>query len=65
MEPTHVKITAEELETIQPKERSLVLDPIIIATFGDIASELRIYINSLCRATGYTFQSKPQSDPVD
>ena len=47
MEPVQVKITAEELETIQPKERSLVLYPIVIATFGDIASELRIYINSL------------------
>ncbi len=62
METPHVKITAEELETVQPKERSLVLDPIVIATFGDIASQLRAYINSLCRATGYTCQSKPQSD---
>jgi hypothetical protein len=62
METPNVKITAEELETVQPKERSLVLDPIVIATFGDLASQLRTYINSLCKATGYTSQSKPQSD---
>jgi hydroxymethylpyrimidine/phosphomethylpyrimidine kinase len=62
MEKSNVKITAEELETVQPKERSLVLDPIVIATFGDLASQLRAYINCLCKATGCTFQSKPQSD---
>jgi hypothetical protein len=62
MEKTDVKPTAEELETVQPKERSLVLDPIVIATFGDLAGQLRAYINSLCKATGYTSPSKPQSD---
>ena len=62
METTQVKITAEELETVQPKERSLVLDPIVVATFGDLAHQLRVYISSLCKATGYTSQSKPQSD---
>jgi len=65
MESTAVKISAEELEAIQAKERPLVLDPIVIATFGDIAIDLRHYLNSLCKATGYTYQSKPQSDPDD
>lgn len=65
MEPNNVKITAEELETVQPKERSLVLDPIVIATFGDLAIQLKTYLNSLYRATGYTSLSKPQSDPDD
>lgn len=65
MEPSNVKITAEELETVQPKERSLVLDPIVVATFGDLAIQLKAYINSLCRVTGYTSQSKPQSDLDD
>ena len=65
MATTAVKITAEELETVQPKERSLVLDPIVIATFGDLAIQLKTYLNSLCRATGYTSLSKPQSDPDD
>jgi hypothetical protein len=65
MEKGDVKISAEELETVQPKERSLKLDPIVIATFGDLAKGLQAYINSLCRATGYTSQSKPQSDLDD
>ncbi len=62
MEQGNVKITAEELEAVQPRERPLILDPIVITTFGELASQLRTYINSLCRATGYTSQSKPQSD---
>jgi len=62
MEQGNVKITVEELEAVQPKERPLILDPIVITTFGELASQLRTYINSLCRATGYTSQSKPQSD---
>ena len=62
MEKADVKISVEELETVQPKERSLTLDPIVIATFGDLAIQMRAYLNSLCRATGYTCPSKPQSD---
>jgi hypothetical protein len=62
MEQGNVKITAEELEAVQPRERPLILDPIVITTFGELASQLRTYINSLCKATGYTSQSKPQSD---
>jgi hypothetical protein len=65
MEKSNVKITVEELEAIQPKERPLVLDPIVIATFGDLAKDLRMYISCLYKATGYTSQSKRQADLDD
>jgi len=62
MDKSNVKITVEELEAVQPKERPLVLDPIVIASFGDLAAQLRAYISCLYKATGYTSQSTPQSD---
>lgn len=62
---TNVKkeIRIEEIEAIQPKERPLYLEPIVIAHFGDICNELKQYINCLYKATGYTFPSKPQCGP--
>lgn len=62
MEPT-VSKSAEELEAIQPKERPLVLDPIVVATFGQLAQQLETYFNSVCRVTGYTSQSRQRSCP--
>ena len=62
-EETKKDVTVEEIEAVVPKVRALHLDPIIIATFGDLSNQMKDYLNYLYKATGYTFPSRPQVYP--
>ncbi len=57
------KVTAEEILDAERKERPLVLDPIVIASFGDFQAAFRKYLSYSCKDSGCTSQSKPPSDP--
>lgn len=67
MEKEEIKkdVTVEDIEAVTPKVRALQVDPIVIATFGDLSYQLKTYLNYLYKATGYTFPSKPQVGPGD
>lgn len=57
------KVTAEEILDAERKERPLVLDPIVIASFGDFQAAFRKYISYSCKDSGCTSQSRPPSGP--
>jgi hypothetical protein len=52
------------LDTAKPKQRPLILDPIVIASFGDFHIALKAQLSSLCKDSGCTSQSTPQSYPA-
>lgn len=51
------KVTEEEILETERKERPLVLDPIIIASFGDFQAAFKKYLSYLCKDSGCTSQS--------
>ncbi len=61
--PKESKVTAEEILDAERKERPLVLDPIVIASFGDFQAAFRKYLSYSCKAAGCTDQSMPPSGP--
>ena len=58
-----VKVTGEEILETERKERPLVLDPIIIASFGDFQAAFRKYLSYSYKDSGCTSQSAPPSGP--
>ncbi len=59
-----VPVSADEILEAERKERPLLLDPIVIASFGDFHAAFKTYLNySLCKVSGCTAQSKPPSVP--
>lgn len=46
------------------KPRILVVDPMIVAHFGDLLADLRKFLESRCSAPAGNVLSVPQSDPA-
>ena len=64
MEPhPEVKVTGEEILEAERKVRPLVLDPIIIASFGDFQAAFKKYLSYSYKDSGCTSQSTPPSGP--
>ena len=61
---TEIKVTAEEILESERKERPLVLDPIVIASFGDFRLAFLKYLSYSYKDSGCTSQSTPQGDPA-
>ena len=57
------KVTVEEILETERKERPLLLDPIVIASFGDFQAAFRKYLSYSYKGVGCTGQSKPPNDP--
>lgn len=55
-----VNVSAEQILETEQKVRPLVLDPIVIASFGDFHKAFKAYLSSLCKDSGCTSQSKPK-----
>lgn len=58
-----VTLTAEQILDVEKKARPLILDPIVISTFGEVQIQFRHLVNSLCKVAHDTVQSKPQGGP--
>jgi hypothetical protein len=58
-----VTLTAEQILELEKKARPLILDPIIISSFGEFQLEFRHLLNSLCKVAHDTAQSKKQGGP--
>jgi hypothetical protein len=58
-----VKVSEEEILESERKERPLVLDPIVIASFGDFHAAFMKYLSCSYKGAGCTAQSKPPSGP--
>lgn len=56
-----VKVSAEQILEAEQKQRALVLDPIVIASFGDFHATFKKYLSSSCKAAGCIGQSGPLS----
>jgi hypothetical protein len=52
------------LDDAKPKQRPLILDPIVIASFGDFHTALKAQLSYLCKDSGCTSQSTQKSSPV-
>ena len=64
--------SAEAILERTKKERPLIVDASVVASFGDLYDSLRAYLQNLCKVKTTTNlgpvdsgQSKPESAPVD
>lgn len=57
------KVTAEEILETERKERPLVLDPIVIASFGDFQAAFKKFLSYSYKGVGCTGQSTPLNGP--
>jgi hypothetical protein len=58
-----VKVTAEEILEAEQKVRPIVLDPIVIASFGDFHAAFKKYLSFSYKDSGCTGQSKRPGAP--
>jgi hypothetical protein len=56
--------SAESILDQTPKPRVLVVDPMIVAHFGDLLGDLKKFLESRCSAPAGNVLSVPQSDPA-
>ena len=64
MEASHeIKVSADEILEQEKKVRPLVLDPIVIASFGDFHAAFKKYLSYSYKDSGCTSQSKPPNGP--
>jgi hypothetical protein len=51
------------LDDAKPKQRPLILDPIVIASFGDFHAAIKAQLSYLCKDSGCTSQSTQLNGP--